>query len=195
VFSRKSFQVVGIGASTGGPNAVVQVLTDLGASFPSPILLVQHIMPAFQGGFVTWLENVTPFKVVVGRHGEALLPGTVYLSPPDSHLQLLGDRIHLTKDSPVSNQRPSATVMFRSLARNVGAGALGILLTGMGDDGADGLVELRQAGGYTIAEDESTAVVYGMPKAAVDRGGACECLPLSEIGHRVLELTSTGQEV
>jgi two-component system chemotaxis response regulator CheB len=195
VFPRRPFQVVGIGASTGGPNAVVQVLTDLGRSFPTPILLVQHIMPAFQGGFVTWLENVTPFKVVVGRHGEALVPGTVYVAPPDFHLGLLGDRIHLTQDSPISNQRPSATVMFQSIARSVGARALGILLTGMGDDGADGLVEMRQAGGYTIAEDESTAVVYGMPKAAVDRGAVCESLPLTEIASRVLELTSTGQEV
>ena len=106
-----------------------------------------------------------------------------------------GDRLRLNQDPPVSVQRPSATVMFQSMARSLGDRGLGVLLTGMGDDGADGLLELRRAGGHTIAEHESTAVVYGMPKAAVDRGAACECLPLGQIGSRILELISAAAEV
>jgi two-component system, chemotaxis family, protein-glutamate methylesterase/glutaminase len=191
----KTLRVVGIGASTGGPNAVVQVLGELGADFPLPVLLVQHIMPSFLPGFVTWLDGVTPFRAVVARTGEVPLPGTVYLAPADFHLRMEADRIRLTRDSPVSSQRPSATTMFESMARSTGSAALGILLTGMGDDGAEGLLQLRIAGGYTIAEHESTAVVYGMPKAAVDRGAACECLALGEIAPRVTELISSGREV
>jgi two-component system chemotaxis response regulator CheB len=188
-------RLLGIGASTGGPNAIVQVLGNLGAEFPLPVLLVQHIMSSFLPGFVTWLDGVTPFHAVIARSGEVPIPGTVYLAPADFHLQIDGDRIRLTQEPPVSSQRPSATVMFQSMARSLGPAALGVLLTGMGDDGADGLLELRRAGGRTIAEHESTAVVYGMPKAAVDRGAACDCLALNEIASRVVELVSLGQEV
>ena len=188
-------RLVGIGASTGGPNAVVQVLTDLGPAFPLPVLLVQHIIPSFLAGFATWLQGVTPFQVVIARNGDCPMAGSVYMAPADHHLQFEGERLRLTQDRPVSVQRPSATVMFQSMARSVGASGLGILLTGMGDDGADGLLDLRAVGGYTIAEHESTAVVYGMPKAAVDRGAACECLPLADIAPRVRELMTVGQEV
>ena len=188
---RPVHRFLGIGASTGGPNAVVQVLTGLGRDLPFPVLLVQHMMPSFLAGFVSWLEGVTPWRAVIARNHEVPVPGTVYLAPPDHHLEIEADRIRLTQDPPISAQRPSATVLFRSMARDLGGAALGILLTGMGDDGADGLLELRRTGGYTIAEHESTAVVYGMPKAAVDRGAACECLPLNEIAPRVLEMVST----
>jgi two-component system, chemotaxis family, protein-glutamate methylesterase/glutaminase len=191
----RPFQILGIGASTGGPNAIVQVLGDLGSDFPYPILVVQHIMPSFLPGFVTWLDGVTPFRAVIARNGDVPVRGTVYLAPADFHLQVDEDHIRLTQDSPVSGQRPSATVMFQAMARSAGPAALGVLLTGMGDDGAEGLLQLRDAGGYTIAEHESTAIVYGMPKAAVDRGAARECLALGEIGSRIAELISLGQEV
>jgi two-component system chemotaxis response regulator CheB len=131
---------------------------------------------------------------VIAQNGAVLQPGTVYLAPPDRHLEIEAERIRLTHDPPVSMQRPSATVMFRSMARTLGDAGAGVLLTGMGDDGADGLLELRRAGGFTIAEHESTAVVYGMPKAAVDRGAVSECLPLPEIAPRILELISAARE-
>jgi two-component system chemotaxis response regulator CheB len=192
---RQAPRVLGIGASTGGPNAVVQVLTDLGRDFPLPILLVQHMMPSFLAGFVTWLESATPCRrALITSGGELVAPGAVYVAPPDRHLELDGDRIRLSDAPPVSVQRPSATVMFQSLARAAGASGVGVLLTGMGDDGADGLLELRRSGGHTVAEHESTAVVYGMPKAAVDRGAASECLPLMDIGPRILGLVSAAQE-
>ncbi len=191
---RNTIKIVGIGASTGGPNAIVRVLTDLGPGFPLPILLVQHMMPSFLDGFVSWLGGVTPFPAAIARHCEAPLPGRVYLAPADRHIEFERDRIIITGKPPASAQRPSATILFESLARNVGAAGLGILLTGMGDDGADGLVELRKSGGYTIAEHESSAVVYGMPKAALDRGGACEILPVDEIGSRVRQMVRINQE-
>jgi two-component system, chemotaxis family, protein-glutamate methylesterase/glutaminase len=186
-------RVLGIGASTGGPNAVVQVLTDLGPNFPLPILLVQHMMPTFLAGFASWLQGVTPFRAVIASDGDVPVAGTVYLAPPDFHIEFEAGLIRLTQDPPASLQRPSATVMFRSIARAAGNSGLGILLTGMGDDGADGLVELRRAGGFTLAEHESTAVVYGMPKAAVDRGGVSECLPLGDIAPRIRELFTIGE--
>ncbi|HEX4346899.1 MAG TPA: chemotaxis-specific protein-glutamate methyltransferase CheB [Vicinamibacterales bacterium] len=186
--ARERLRVLGIGASTGGPNAIVQILNELGASFPLPILLVQHIVPAFLPGFATWLQDVTPFQALVATNGTVPIAGTVYLAPPDRHMQLEGARLALTDSDPESMQRPSATTLFRSLARSAGASAAGVLLTGMGDDGAAGLLALRQAGGYTVAEHESTAVVYGMPKAAVDCGAAVECLPLGNIAPRLREL-------
>ena len=187
-------RVLGIGASTGGPNAVVQLLTDLGPDFPLPALLVQHMMPSFLAGFVAWLRSVTPWNSVIASNGDVPARGTVYVAPPDHHLLIESERIRLTQDPPVSLQRPSATVLFKSIARSVGDSGLGVLLTGMGDDGADGLLDLRRAGGYTIAEHESTAVVYGMPKAAVDRGAACECLPLAHIASRILGLVPVLEE-
>lgn len=190
-----ALRLLGIGASTGGPNAIVQVLNDLGHDFPLPILLTQHMMPTFLPGFATWLESVTPCRAVIAKNGEIPTPGSIYMAPADHHLKIEAERIRLTQDREVSAQRPSATVMFQSMARAAGDSGLGILLTGMGDDGADGLLELRKAGGYTIAEHESTAVVYGMPKAAVDRGGACECLPITQIGARILRLVSATEEV
>ncbi len=190
----RAFRLLGIGASTGGPNAVVQVLTDLGQHFCLPVLLVQHMMPSFLAGFASWLESLTPFRVVLARHGEPVVPGTVHVAPADNHLEIEGDRVRLSQGPLLSGQRPSATALFQSMARQVGDAGVGVLLTGMGDDGADGLLALRQAGSYTIAEHESTAVVYGMPKAAVDRGAACESRRLNEIAARVLELVSIGQE-
>jgi two-component system chemotaxis response regulator CheB len=187
--------VVGIGASTGGPPAVVQLLTDLGGHFPLPVLIVQHIIPSFLPGFVSWLDGAIPGRAVIAREGDVPVPGTVYLPPADHHIEMDSHRIRLTQAPALSMQRPSATVMFRSIARSAGSSGLGVLLTGMGDDGADGLVELRRQGGHTIAEHHSTAIVYGMPKAAVDRGGAAECLPLRDIGPRVSALVRAGQEV
>ena len=188
-------RVLGIGASTGGPNAVVQILTELGASFPLPILLVQHMMPAFLPGFASWLDDVTPFRVVIASSGAVPAPGTVQLAPPNRHMELESGRIVLTDGDPESLQRPSVTALFRSLARTAGPSAGGVLLTGMGDDGADGLLALRDAGGYTLAEHESTAVVYGMPRAAVERGAAVECLPLGSIAGRLRELAFSAPEL
>jgi two-component system chemotaxis response regulator CheB len=182
------FRMVGIVASTGGPSALAELLGGLPRDFPLPILLVQHITAAFLEGFVAWLGEVIARPVQLAKNGEVPRPGTVYLPPADLHLEFVGNRLRLTQNEPVCLQRPSGTVLLRSLARSLGSAALGVLLTGMGEDGAEGLRELREAGGYTLAEDASTAVVYGMPAAAAQLGAVCEQLPLSQIAPRLLEL-------
>jgi two-component system chemotaxis response regulator CheB len=188
-------RMVGIIASTGGPAALQAVLGTLPATFPVPIVLVQHIAGGFVEGFAAWLGSVVALRVTIPKDGETAKAGHIYVAPADRHLKVELSRLRLDTTAEVSSQRPSGTVLLRSLARSFGASALGVLLTGMGDDGALGLKEIRDAGGYTIAEAESTAVVYGMPKVAVQLGAVCESLPLPEIGPRVLQLASRLPEV
>lgn len=190
---RSGFAVLGLVASTGGPTAVLQILGQLGPGFPLPILLVQHILGSFLPGFADWLRTVAPFRTRIVRDGEAAEPGVVHLPPADRHLVLDGGRLRLTDAPPEDGQRPSGTVMLRSLAL-AGRGGIGVVLTGMGEDGARGLLEMRRAGGHTIAEDEATAVVFGMPGAARRLGAARETLPLPEIGSRIRALVASERE-
>jgi len=182
------FRVLGLVASTGGPNALVTVLSKLPADFPLPILLVQHITPSFLESFASWLEGLCPFKVLIVKGGELPMAGTVYMAPVDHHIEIQAGRISINKAPLESMQRPSGTLLFRSMARTLGPRCLGVLLTGMGDDGATGLKEIHDAGGHTIAEDESTCVVYGMPAAAVRLGGVSESLPVDSIGDRLAQV-------
>jgi two-component system, chemotaxis family, protein-glutamate methylesterase/glutaminase len=184
------FKMLGIASSTGGPAALVKLLGALGESFPLPILLVQHMTASFVPGFASWLGGVCPFSVNVVDDGCLPVGRTLHMAPAERHLRLDAGRLRLDAGDPISFQRPSGTVLFQSMAQQLGADALGVLLTGMGDDGALGLLDIRRSGGYTIAEDESTAVVYGMPAAAVRMGAVCESLPLPSIAARVLELAT-----
>jgi two-component system chemotaxis response regulator CheB len=184
------FKILGIVCSTGGPAALIQVLGALGPAFRLPILLVQHMTAGFLPGFATWLESICPFAVTVVEDGCVPVAGALHMAPADRHLRLDAGVLRLDAGDPISFQRPSGTVLFQSMARELGDDALGVLLTGMGDDGASGLLDIRRAGGYTIAEDESTAVVYGMPAAAMRMGAVSESLPLPAIAPRVLELVS-----
>jgi two-component system, chemotaxis family, protein-glutamate methylesterase/glutaminase len=187
-------EIMGVVASTGGPNALVQLFNGLGKEFLLPILLVQHITASFLEGFVSWLASVCPFPVRIIRNGQAPTAGAIHVAPPDYHLRIARGKLWADHSDPVCAQRPSGTVLFQSMASELGPQALGVLLTGMGNDGADGLLAIREAGGYTIAEDESTAVVYGMPAAAVELGAACESLALPAIPARVAELLAVEQE-
>jgi two-component system chemotaxis response regulator CheB len=181
--------IMGIAASTGGPPALAKILGALPADFPLPILLVQHMGAPFMEGFASWLNGLMPLEVRIAKDQEIPVAGTVYVAPGDRHLLLSpAGTLQISAAPALASQRPSATLLFQSMARTAGARALGVLLTGMGDDGAQGLVELRQAGGYTVAEDESTAVVYGMPAAALRMGGARISLPLDLIAPRLLRL-------
>jgi two-component system, chemotaxis family, protein-glutamate methylesterase/glutaminase len=182
------FTMLGLVASTGGPNALTKLLGGLPRDFPLPVILVQHITACFLDGFASWLDSISPLRVKLAKDGEVALPGKVYLPPADRHLKVVGGRLQVDGGDFVCLQRPSGTVLFQSMARSLGAGSLGVLLTGMGEDGAEGLRHIRQAGGYTIAEDESTTVVYGMPAAAVRLGAVCESLPLPEIAPRIVAL-------
>ncbi len=187
------YRALGLVASTGGPNAVLTVLQALGPDYPLPILLVQHITPSFLGGFVAWLDDACPLKVVIARDGEPALPGHVYVPAQERHLELDGWRLRVSDGPPVSGQKPSGTVLLRSMAQSLGSRVLAVLLTGMGDDGAEGLKAVQDAGGHTIAEDESTAVVYGMPAVAVRLGAVNEQLPLHRIGGRLREISQPAQ--
>jgi len=186
--SRSSYWMLGIVCSTGGPQALVTLLGGLGADFPVPIVIVQHMAASFLEGFATWLEGVCPFPVVIANDDTVPAPQTVYIAPADQHLSFSGGRLRLDSADPICAQRPSGNVLFRTMARSLGRNALGVLLTGMGRDGADGLYDIRRAGGHTIAQDESTCAVYGMPAAAVALGAACETLPLEAIAPRLVQL-------
>src|SRR5258708_4897929 len=168
------YRMLGIVASTGGPGALVQILGILGSDFPLPLLVVQHIPGSFLEGFASWLESVCPFAVVIVNDCVVPVPGTVYLATQDRHLRVEWGALRVDAGDPVCAQRPSGTVLFESMAKSLGAGALGVLLTGMGEDGAKGLLQIRKSGGHTIAEHESTAVVYGMPAEAVRLGAVFE---------------------
>lgn len=188
------YRVLGIATSTGGPSALLQLLSGLGAGFPLPIAVVQHMTAGFMSGFAEWLNSVVPLPVSIITGPMPLSPGRVYLAPPHAHLLLRGVSAVLDQGPPIGNQRPAANALFSSMAGSLGASAIGVLLTGMGEDGATGLRDIKLAGGHTIAEDESTAVVYGMPAAAVRLGGVCDCLPLGNIAPRVLELVAAVSE-
>ena len=185
---RASEGLVGIAASTGGPPALVTVLSGL-AGVEVPIVIVQHLHAEFMVSFATWLRRSVPFEVVVVTDGELLAPGRVFVGPPGAHVRVAArhGRPHLVLDpAPATIHRPSADELFRSMAGEVGAHGVGVLLTGMGEDGAAGLLALRQAGGHTIAQDEATSAVYGMPRAAVRAGAVDELRPLSAIAGAVI---------
>jgi two-component system chemotaxis response regulator CheB len=187
-----SYSMVGIVASTGGPQALVQLLSGLGADFPLPVLLVQHITSSFLEGFVTWLSGVTPLEVVIAKDDERPLPGRVYVPPADHHLGLIHGHLAILDSPPVCNQKPSGTVLFGSMARDLGKHGIGVVLTGMGSDGSEGLRQMSDKGSYTIVEDASTCVVNGMPAAAAKLGGVRETLPLPAIAARLRELAQGG---
>jgi two-component system, chemotaxis family, protein-glutamate methylesterase/glutaminase len=186
--------IAAIVASTGGPSALARLLGALPADFPVPILVVQHMGAPFLAGFAAWLDSLVPLKVRIAVDGEVAVSPAVYVAPGDSHLRVTRDaRLRLTLEAPVAGQRPSGTVLFRSLAETAGAACLGVLLTGMGEDGAEGLLAMRRAGATTLTEDESTAVVYGMPQAAMRLGASGLSLPLDSIAGEMLRLT-TGRD-
>jgi two-component system chemotaxis response regulator CheB len=171
-------------ASTGGPAALARVLGALPGDFPLPLLVVQHMGAAFMAGFAAWLDGIVPLPVDIALHGQTPLPGHVYIAPGDQHLTLAADgTLRLSREAPVNSQRPSGTVLFQSMARILGARGMGVLLTGMGEDGAEGMLAMRRAGAVTITEDESTAVVYGMPATAVRLGASGLALPLDRIAE------------
>jgi two-component system chemotaxis response regulator CheB len=175
--------IAGIVASTGGPAALARVLGGLPADFPIPILVVQHMGAAFMPGFATWLDGIVPMTVRIAAAGQSPMPGHVYVAPGDQHLTIGAEgALRLDREPQVHSQRPSGSVLFQSLARICGPRALGVLLTGMGEDGAEGLLAMRRAGSLTLTEDETTAVVYGMPAAAVRLGASTLALPLDRIG-------------
>ncbi|MFE8603121.1 chemotaxis-specific protein-glutamate methyltransferase CheB [Archangium violaceum] len=178
-----------IAASTGGPAALHRILSELPADFPLPILVVQHIALGFAKGLATWLDSVCKLEVKVAEDGETLRPGVVYIAPDDRHLGVRADRrVEVSNAAPVGGFRPSGTWMFRSATQVFGTSLAAVVLTGMGQDGLEGLREVHEAGGWVMAQDEATSVVYGMPGVAVAAGLAHEVLPLSDFSRRFRQL-------
>lgn len=189
------FKILCIGASTGGPTAVADVLSHLGNNFPLPILYSQHIEIGTDGKMAEWFsETCKNFEIRLAHDGEEAIPGRVYMAPADTHLVIDFVKpnghpiIKISDDPPWRFLRPSVNVMFNSVASFYKQNCLAILLTGMGRDGAEGCKNIVNAGGHTIVEDESTCAVFGMPKAAIEEGGATEVLPRNEIPSRILKL-------
>jgi two-component system chemotaxis response regulator CheB len=180
--------IICIGASTGGVPAVCKVVSGL-KGVPVPIVIVQHMPPTFTGRLAARLAQTTGLAAAEARDGQRLTPGAAWVAPGGLHLRLVHKAGHyvaaLSAEDPVSGHRPSIDVMFHSAARQAGPRATGVLLTGMGRDGADGLLAMRRAGAHTVAQDEATCVVYGMPKAAVQNGAAGQVLPLYRIAEAV----------
>lgn len=185
-------EVVAIAASTGGPAALHRLLSAVPPNFDAPVLIVQHMAAGFIEGFAEWLDAGTRLNVRVARHGMRLESGTVYVAPDDRQLGLSDPlTIDVNSELPIDGFRPSGTHLFRSVAAHYGSKALGVILTGMGRDGVEGLRHLRGAGGRVIAQDEATSVVFGMPGVAVAAGLAHEVLPLELIGPRLGEWVMT----
>lgn len=164
-------RLIAMAASTGGPQTLHEILSALPADFGLPIVCVQHISDGFTNGLVSWLDSVVDINVRTAQSGDSPVPGAVYFAPEDAHLEVGAEgRLTLTHAPPVGGFRPAATMLFDSVARSYGPQAIGVILTGMGRDGVDGLKAMRQAGAHIIAQDEESSIVYGMPKAAVEEG-------------------------
>ncbi|MFK8182162.1 MAG: chemotaxis-specific protein-glutamate methyltransferase CheB [Phormidesmis sp.] len=181
-------KIIGIGASTGGPQALRILLSQLPKDCP-PVICVQHISVGFLPGLVKWLRQDCAADISIAQAGDRPVPGRIYFSPNECHLTLNArGQFALLDTGPVDGHRPSITVTFESLAQYYGKRAVGVLLTGMGQDGAAGLSQIRQAGGMTIAQDEATSVVFGMPQVAIARGAATQVLSIEAIAPKLHQL-------
>lgn len=192
--TRPPLELLALGGSTGSPGAVVEILRGLPRGFPLPVLLVIHINEPFGKAFAEWLDAQLSVRVRYARDGERLAPGAgVLMAPPGRHLVLERGALRLDDGPERLSCRPSVDVLFESLARALGPAALGCLLTGMGKDGAEGLLAMRRAGAATLAQDEATSIVFGMPREAILLGAAERVLALQEIGPALLEAARTGR--
>lgn len=183
-----------VGASTGGTEAIREVLTPLPPDAPA-VLIAQHMPPGFTKSFAQRLNGLCRISVKEAEHGERVLPGHAYIAPGHAHLLLARSGANyiaqLSDEPPVNRHRPSVDVLFRSAATHAGKNAIGVILTGMGRDGAAGLLEMKRAGAYTFAQDEASCIVFGMPREAIALGGAEEIVPLSDMSRRVMARLAT----
>ena len=185
--SNASAKMLVIGASTGGPQALHTIISQLPANFPVPVICIQHISEGFLQGLVDWLAIKSNMPVKIAPAGEIPRPGNIYFAPDRHHLELNSQgRLVYLAAPPVGGHCPSITVTFNSIAKFYGQSAVGVLLTGMGRDGADGMKAIANAGGITIAQDEDSCVVFGMPKEAIALGAAQYILPINDIAPLLL---------
>src|SRR5207237_8267978 len=179
----------------GRPQALVEIFSDLKPDFPVPIVLVQHMGAEFLPNMVEWLNQELQIPIQVARHGESLKRGAITVAPGGHHLVVtrMGG-LQLTDDKPVNSCCPSIDVLFQSVAEAYGASGLGILLTGMGEDGARGLLAIKRAGGKTIAQDEGSSIIFGMPKTAIELHAVDLVLPLAQIGKSLAAWSALSRE-
>jgi two-component system chemotaxis response regulator CheB len=182
--------LVAIGSSTGGPSALEAVIGGLPRGFPVPVVVTQHIADGFIPGLVSWLAGSCALSVKAAEDGEPLRAGTVYLAPTGANVEIEGERVQFSAPKPGQLYVPSADTLFESVARTYGRRAVGVILTGMGADGASGLKRMRERGAATIAQDEPTSVVWGMPRAAVELEAAGTVLPLGDISRAIVRLVA-----
>ena len=192
-YSGRNYKAVLVGVSTGGPNALAELLKGIGKGFPLPIFITQHIDSFFDKNLITWLGKETSVPVQLAENYKRPVAGHVYFAPSDAHLTFAPNiegyfNIALSYEPPVNFLRPAVDKMFESAANVMGGNCIAIILTGMGSDGAKECLHLKKMGAYTIAQNEDTCVIYGMPKAAVENGGVCEELPLNQIAERLWSL-------
>lgn len=191
-------KLVIIGASTGGTEAIKEVLLPLPPDAPA-ILITQHMPAGFTKSFAQRLDSLCRIRVKEAEHGERVLPGHAYIAPGDHHLLVHKSGanyiVALSDEPPVNRHRPSVEVLFRSAAQCVGANAIGIMLTGMGKDGAQAMLEMKRAGAWNLAQDEASCVVFGMPKEAIAIGAVDEVLPVGAIAEWMLDLLRSGETV
>jgi len=185
LLAKQNFELIAIGASAGGPQALKIILSALPVDFHLPILVVQHMTNGFMRGFVEWLDAETQLKVKCAEDSEALLPGHIYFAPDNYHLEVYRHSskllTKLTNKEPDHGFKPSVSVLFKSVAQVSGSHAIAVLLTGMGQDGADGMLEIKKAAGYTIVQDQESAVVFGMPGIALALNAVDRVVPLDQI--------------
>lgn len=188
---KREVSLVAIGASTGGPPVLQAILEILTPRFPVPVVIVQHIAPGFLSGMADWLEKTTRFPVLIPRTGDLMLPGRAYLAPDGFQMGVRREGTIVLSDAPQENSlKPSVSFLFRSVAREFGSHAVGVLLTGMGRDGADELLAIRKAGGLTFAQDKESSVVHGMPGEAIALGGASYIKPPVDLARQLVALVS-----
>ncbi|MBF0515772.1 MAG: chemotaxis-specific protein-glutamate methyltransferase CheB [Nitrospirae bacterium] len=185
----RRLKMIVIGASTGGPQALETILKALPADFSIPIVCVQHISEGFMVSLVDWLKGRCKLKVAIARNNERPVPGNIYFAADDRHLKINGNGAFiLSNEAPEGSHKPSITVTMASFAEHYGGGVLGVLLTGMGRDGAEGLLCISQAGGATVAQDEDSCIVFGMPDQAIKLGAAKYVLDINQIGRFLLKV-------
>ena len=183
-------RLTAIGAATGGPQCLKRVLGAVERTQATPpVLVVQHMSVELMDSFVTWLGSVIALPVKLAEHGEALQAGQVYVAPGDQYLRIDAElRVRLVDEAPRHGRRASIDVCFESVAEHVGPGALAVLLTGMGRDGAEGLLKIKEAGGQALAQDEASSIVYGMPKAAYELAAVSRGTSLAAIAHQLASI-------
>jgi two-component system chemotaxis response regulator CheB len=192
---KRHVRLLAIGASTGGPPALQVLLSSLEPDPPYPVLVVQHMSAGFIGGLADWLSHSTGREVVLAEQGIRPEPGIVYLAPDRYHMEFRNNAIRLTGDGPETAHCPSVDVLFESIAADdIVGNTIAVILTGMGNDGAAGIDRIHQRGAWTIAQDKSTSVVFGMPQVAIEKGAVSEVVPLERIGERINMISTVKDE-